>query len=402
MDPVLETAFASGAILPPDPNQPDLVHLVRAIAKITGINAFPSHPAVDYLADLIGPSEHLIFVLLDGLGMNLVQRLNPETSFLARNTRARIRSTVPSTTACCLTSIATGHWPARHGVTGWYCYAAEHNLSIIPLPFHERFTGKPLVDLGLTAEALFPLSAFQTEMTTHRQLTLLPLTISQTTYAKYSRGYTHGIGYNSIAHGFDELIAYVAAAKHPTYTHLYIPDIDSRCHHYGVDHPTVAPLIQDIDAHLARLADALAGKARILVTADHGLLDVPVANHIPIAAGDALLDLLRVPFSGDARMPLFHVKPSRHNDFVDLFNDRYADRFTLMPMEEAVRLRLFGPYEMDPIPRRRFGDYVGVARKPVTMHYVPPDALNAPVKHPFVAQHGGLSPEEMRIPVVIA
>jgi hypothetical protein len=57
---------------------------------------------------------------------------------------------------------------------------------------------------------------------------------------------------------------------------------------------------------------------------------------------------------------------------------------------------------MDPIPRQRFGDYVGIARKPATMHYVPPDALNAPVKHPFVAQHGGLSPEEMQIPVVVA
>ena len=42
---------------------------------------------VSYLADLIGPSDHLIFILLDGLGMNIIRRL-PSSSFLARHVRA--------------------------------------------------------------------------------------------------------------------------------------------------------------------------------------------------------------------------------------------------------------------------------------------------------------------------
>lgn len=401
MNPALESAFASGRLILPDPSQPDLVHLVRAIAQLTGVKGFEPMAPVSYLADLIGPSEHLIFILLDGLGMNIVRRL-PPSSFLVRNHRATIRSICPSTTACALTSVATGHWPARHGVTGWYSYFAERDLSVTPLPFHERFGGKQLGELGLNAEAVFPIPAFQTRMAVHRQLTLLPMNISQTPYAKYSRGYTHGIGYNSISHGFDELIAYVCNAKRPTYTHLYIPDIDSRCHHFGVEHPSVEPLVTEIDAQLARAADALAGKARIVVCADHGLIDVPVANHISVPAGDAMLDLLRVPFSGDARMPLFHVKHGKHREFVELFEDRYADRFVLLPIADAERMHLFGPYPFDPLPRQRFGDYVGIAIKPVTMHYVPASVIGMATKHPFVAQHAGLSPEEMWIPVVIA
>jgi hypothetical protein len=403
MAPALETAISSGRLILPDPAQADLVHLVRALASLTGVTSFPAHPATTSLADLIGPADHLIFVLLDGLGSNIVGRL-PATSFLARHVRATIRSVSPSTTACALTSVATGHWPARHGVTGWFTHFADLGLSATPLPFRERFKGTPLQDLGLSAEALFPIPAFQTQMPIHRQLTLLPLTISHTHYARYSRGNTHGLGYNSISHSFDELIAYIQHAQKPTYTHLYIPDIDSRCHHFGVDHPSVDPLVAEIDTHLARTADALAGKARIVVTADHGLIDVPIANHIPVPHSDPLIELLRVPFSGDARMPLFHVKPDKHDEFASLFNDRYADRFSLLPMVDAERLRLFGPYPMDPVPRQRFGDYVAIATKPVTMHYIPPNLTNdaAATKHPFVAQHAGLSPEEMWIPVIVA
>jgi predicted AlkP superfamily pyrophosphatase or phosphodiesterase len=307
----------------------------------------------------------------------------------------------PSTTACALTSVATGEWPARHGVTGWFSYFAERELSVVPLPFQERFTGRPLVEMGLTTGEVFPVPAFQTRMAEHRQLTLLPLTISQTAYARYSRGGTHGIGYNSIAHGFDELIEHVRAAKRPTYTHLYIPDIDSRCHHFGVEHPTVGPLVAEIDAHLSRMADALAGKARIVVTADHGLIDVPPVNHISVAVGDEMLEMLRVPFSGDARMPIFHVKPGRQREFEALFEDRYGDRFALVPMGEAERMHLFGPYGFEGVARGRFGDYAGVALKPVTMHYVVPQAVTGVQKPPFVAQHAGLSPEEMWIPVIV-
>jgi hypothetical protein len=401
MTPALESAFATGRLIKPDPAQPDLVHLVRAIAQLTGVTGFEPMAPVSYLADLIGPSDHLIFVLLDGLGMNIVRRL-PSSSFLARHVRATIRSICPSTTACALTSVATGQWPAKHGVTGWFSYFAERDLSVTPLPFHERFSGKNLTELGFTAESLFPVPAFQTRMTTHRQLTLLPMGISHTPYAKYSRGYTHGVGYNSISHAFDELITHVGNAKRPTYTHLYIPDIDSRCHHFGVEHPTVEPLVAEIDAQLSRAADALAGKARIVVCADHGLIDVPVANHVSVPAGDPLLDLLRVPFSGDARLPLFHVKHGRHQAFEDLFNDRYSDRFALVRMDDAERMHLFGPYPFDPVPRQRFGDYVAISLKPVTMHYVPASAVGTASKHPFVAQHAGLSPEEMWIPVIIA
>src|SRR5438046_2466548 len=56
--------------------------------------------------------------------------------------------------------------------------------------------------------------------------TLLPSPIANATYASWSRGYGPGAGYNSIAHAIDQIIERVATARQPTYTHLYIPDID--------------------------------------------------------------------------------------------------------------------------------------------------------------------------------
>ena len=54
MTPALESAFASGRLVQPDPHQPDLVHLVRAIAQLTGVSGFEPMAPVSYLADLIG------------------------------------------------------------------------------------------------------------------------------------------------------------------------------------------------------------------------------------------------------------------------------------------------------------------------------------------------------------
>src|ERR1043166_4322616 len=99
MDSRLDELFDSGALVRHSPTQPNLIHLVRALATIGGVPELDGTPLTRQIIDLIGPAEHLIFVLLDGLGMNLVRKLPPET-FLARHLKTQLHATSPSTTAC--------------------------------------------------------------------------------------------------------------------------------------------------------------------------------------------------------------------------------------------------------------------------------------------------------------
>ena len=72
-NPPLEQLFDAGVLLRPSDRRPNLVHLVRALATLAGVGDLGASPPVADIVSTIGPAEHLIFVLMDGLGMNLVR-----------------------------------------------------------------------------------------------------------------------------------------------------------------------------------------------------------------------------------------------------------------------------------------------------------------------------------------
>jgi hypothetical protein len=270
------------------------------------------------------------------------------------------------------------------------------------LPFAERLSAQPLTLRGIKPEDVLPLPPILPQFRTHRPLTLSPSYIANTPYNVYCRGGTPGLGYTNIEEAVDAIIARVRASAESaerTYTYLYLHDIDTLCHHVGVEHDAVAPLVVGIDAELNRLTSALAGLARIVVTADHGLIDVERPDQTLLEASDPLIELLQVPPSGDARMPIFHVREGRRAEFQRQFDDRFGDRMLLVSTDEAEKLRLFGPGPLSPVARRRFGDFVAIAHRPATISYHPP---GKPVGNLYLAVHAGLSPEEMLVPLVIA
>jgi len=396
MQPSVEELFSSGTLVRPSDQQPNLVHLVRAIAAAAGVPDIALSAPVQALAEIIGKPNHLIFILLDGLGMNLVRRL-PAESFLVSALKRELHATCPSTTACALTTVATAAYPERHGVAGWFTYLPEIGITMASLPFIDRFTGESLTRRGLTVQDVLPLPPICPKMT-HRPLTIVPAHIAHTPYNLYSRGDTPGFEYQSIAEGVDRIIERLGEDG-ASYTHLYLPEIDSICHKRGVEHHEVAPLVMQIDAELGRLAEAAAGRARIVVTADHGLIDVPRADQTLLFDKDPLLELLAVPPTGDARLPIFHVREGKREAFVAAFAERFDPCIALLGTDEAGRMGLFGPAGFSPSVRRRFGDFVGIAYRPATLAYHPPDK---PVGELFKAVHAGLSPQEMQIPLCVA
>jgi hypothetical protein len=398
--PDLWRLFEQGILVRPTHDQPNVVHLVRALATLAGVRDVEPSASTRGIADVIGASEHIIFVLLDGLGMNTLSRL-PKDSFLARQYRMTLNATCPSTTACALTSVATADYPNRHGVTGWFTHLPELDVTIIPLPFIERFSRQPLTERGLRPEDVIPLTAVESGMT-YQPLTLLPAPITDTSYARFSRGHTRGLGYRSVEHAVDEIVAHVTNARGPTYTHLYLPDIDTVCHHVGVDHPDVVKVVMRIDAELGRLSSSLGERARIVVSADHGLIDVLKSDQAFLTDADPMLAMLRVPPTGDARMPIFHVRPERREEFVELFDERFGDGMILLETGEAERLELFGPGKMDARVRPRFGDFIAIPFRRATLAYAPVSVAGAAPAAPYIGQHAGLSPEEMRVPLCVA
>jgi hypothetical protein len=393
----LERLFEQGVLVRPTDSELNLVHVVRAIATATGARDFRSSACVREALDLIGAPEHIIFVLLDGLGMTIVESL-PAESFLRSHLRRQIIAGCPSTTACALTTVATAEYPNCHGVTGWFTYLPEYELTATVLPFMERFANISLTTRGLNVGDVIRAPTICSDMK-RDVLTIVPAFISETPYNHWARGKTRGAGYFSFHHAFEQAITHIVGASGPTYTHVYFPEIDSHCHKSGASARNVAPLVLQIDQELKRLAGVLEGRARIIITADHGLIDVPKQQQHFLLAGDPMLALLQVPPSGDARLPVFHVRSEKHAEFVEMFEQRYGDQMVLLSTEDARRMEFFGGGDFSPTAKPRFGDFVAIPFRPVTLAYHPPQK---PLGNVFLAVHGGMSPQEMQTPLCIA
>jgi hypothetical protein len=122
----------------------------------------------------------------------------------------------------------------------------------------------------------------------------------------------------------------------------------------------------------------------------------PERHHL-LREGDPLLDLLQVPPSGESRNPIFHVHPGRQSDFKDLYTKRFGEDFLLCEPDDIEAERLMGPPKLADHTRGRLGTFVGIAKGPGAIEYVPAGGES---KH-HKSMHGGLSGDEIQVPLFL-
>jgi hypothetical protein len=384
--------FASGALVRPDAGVPNTVDLSRAIASLCGATGIELSPTARLVAGAIGPADHLVFVMADGLGMNLIERL-PADSFFRSHVAMEMQAVFPSSTAPAITSIATGLWPAAHAVPGWFTYLPDDNLIATILPFIERFSKRPLTELGITPEQALPVPSWLPRFK-HEALCYMPAFITGSTYSNYFADSEPQIPYEHLSAAVEAIAARIAASRAPTYTYLYVPFIDAAEHEHGPHAEAVTKALVMAERAVASLTEQVEGRARVIVSADHGLTRVAKRNQHEIEDGDPLMRLLRLPPSGEPRVPSFYASEGRADGFAAAFRNRFGETHALLTIDEIEALRLLGPDPLSPETRRRLGDFMAISATP--------DAILHRPDSPMVGFHGGLLADEMRIPLIVA
>jgi hypothetical protein len=393
----LDEAISAGALAHPLLGFPNSVNLFRAMTLLAGGSAFEQDEQTREMAETIGHHDHYLFVLVDGLGLSLERRF-PPGGFLATAERHELRSVFPSTTAVALTSLATGAWPAEHGLSGWFTYFPEHRRVLAPLLFRERGTDLAGERLGLSLHDLVAVKP--TLGSFFRSVeSVLPREITGGQYARWSRAGTPITPYRSFAQARRRILARQRRSVGPTYTYLYILSVDKLSHSHGVASDHVAEEVARVDRLLARIRDTLPASVRMIVTADHGLVDVPEERHFVFRDGDPLARHLVAGQTGESTTPVFHVREGEVDRFREAFGAHEASRwFSLHEPGDLASRGFYGPVPLGRSARLHLGDLVGIAVEPTLLEYVP--AGRDPVPH--VGVHGGLRPDEMRVPMLLA
>jgi len=174
--------------------------------------------------------------------------------------------------------------------------------------------------------------------------------------------------------------------------YLYWGDIDKIGHVHGSDSRQWVEELEEVDAQLARLATLLPADTSLHVTADHGMVDVPLDAR-PDLAADAELDAGVRHVSGEPRCLQLHVQPGSLEDVLATWRARLGADAHVVTGEEAIAAGWFGPVE-DRV-RPRIGDVIAAMTGPVA---VVDSRRHRPELRELLGVHGSITADEVAIP----
>ncbi len=350
------------------------------------------------LEGVIGQHDRVVLLLLDGFGMNFVDTL-PANSYLRSNNVMTMCSTLPTSTGPNLMSLATGRWPGTHGNLGWDVHIPRLGERIQPLPWRLTRTGQPLDQIGFSPmEMLFAPPIPFRELGTFTFVVQEDLA-STTTTSMY--GQTSTLGFSKEEDPIGEICANVLnvieRTANKSFTYVYWTDVDSSAHSYGENHPYTRAAVLQAAALVEALGTTLDGKARFIVTADHGHLDSPEHAWTTLTPSAPLSQHLTCVPAGEPRTLFFHVKPGSGESFQDLFDAGLGDRFTLMPSRDAIEMGLFGPTSfISDAARDRMGDFFALSRGRWCIY-----ASDSEEGVTLQSMHGGITTAESLVPLIV-
>ena len=395
----LKELIESGALLHPVSEALSIVDLANALHNLMGVpDVFLNDRAMG-VKRLIGEPGHLVLLLADGFGMNFVETLD-EGAFIRRHLAAEMRTVFPSTTPVVLTTLATGEWPGRHGVIGWFLRLRGIDAVSTIISYIRTADKKSLSEFGVCASDAYPVPS-RIGKASREVLHIMPQQIAGSAYSNYWTGGTPQAGYDvgSPEQAIEMAIRHLRSAQGPTCTYLYIPHVDSAAHKLGATHSNTLNAAVKVDRLLESLAGMLPSNSRLVMTADHGHLDAPDHRNYKLGASDEIISLCNGMPTGDQRAMYAHVMDESLEAFRAKIHERFGDDFLVLAAKDIEELGLLGVGTLSDETRYRMGNALVLSTGDAVLDY---RTVLGDERHPMVSHHGGLTPAEMRIPLVVA
>ncbi|KDA05598.1 hypothetical protein DC31_14175 [Microbacterium sp. CH12i] len=350
--------------------------------------------AGDLLTSLAGdqgalkPARSVVLVVVDGLGSIQLRAHAGHARHLTAGLGKKdvAYSVFPTTTAAALTSILTGQAPGGHGLVGYSVLDRARDVLVNQLSGWENDGIDPLI--------------WQPEPTVFeraRESGHASYAVGIAAYANsgFTRATLRGAQFVAAKTPAERVAAaYRLAEDEPgALVYCYLPEIDKAGHKHGVDSAEWIEALEDIDSALSLAPPRQVG---VLITADHGMIDVPTHRHVVLEAGDSRFDGVR-QIGGEPRM--LHVYLDDTADPVsvlDTWRRESEGDADVLSRAEAEASGLFGPF-VSHDASSRIGEILVIARGNRAFYDGTASDQRA---RDMVGQHGALTPEERQVPYI--
>ena len=335
-------------------------------------------------------SPRVCVVLVDGLGWNALQARPNETPFLTSlldNDGSRsITSVFPTTTPIALTSLGTGLSPGEHGIVGL----------LLRLPEDGRVVDTLALPAQVDMRALQPRpTAFERAAAAGVEVTRIgPRHFDGAGLSEAGLRGGRYVGAESVGERLDATHDAVRRGQRAL-AYVYFGDLDATGHRRGCSSSAWLRELTHIDWVVEQIADVLPAGSTLIVTSDHGMVDVPFANRWDVAETPALAAGVDV-VAGDLRGLHVHVRPGATDDVVAAWRATLGEDFWVLSRDQAIGAGLYGPVVAKHV-YHRIGDVVALARdsSAVVDRRVMPPALLA-----LVGLHGSVTEDELVVPLL--
>ena len=352
--------------------------------------------------------DRVVLIYLDGFGWRLAERHGDHPLLRGADLVEPLTSQFPSTTVVHTTTIHSGLPVGAHGLYEWFCYDPGLDRLIAPLIFSYAGDGErnTLLQAGVRPEDVYPDESLYLRLAAAGVASHAahPAPIADT---PPSRRLLRGATVHPFESPEDGLAALGAAlgGEEGGYGLVYFPEVDALMHVAGPDDPAASELV---DVSLSAIERAVRGGAfppetLVLLTSDHGMARVSperttyvnvvwpeIVEHLAHGADGKPL----AP-AGSCRDLLLHVRPGRVTEVVERLRGLLGKVADVHAVEELVAAGVFGPSVSDAL-LRRLADVACLPFQGEAVYWLEPGRFE---QH-FLGQHGGLSPDELEIPLV--
>jgi hypothetical protein len=348
--------------------------------------------------------ERVAFVYFDAFGWTFLERHVDHPLFARARSEGlltQLTAQFPSTTTAQVTTIHSGQPVAEHGLYEWHVYEPSLDRLVTPLLFSFAGDGMRGTLLGqIDPDELFPTDSLYARLAEAgiRSKVILPAAIAG---SAPNIALLRGTEVLPFTTAKDSLaVAAEALAGGAAYAHVYLDEIDSLMHAVGTDDPAVDVVIRAIldDVHRAPFPDG----TLVLLTADHGMSPVDpdrttyvnelwpeLAAHLETGADGKPL----AP-AGSCRDLFLHARDEEVEAVCAGLAERLDGAAEVVPVAELVEEGIFA----EPSPRlaARLASVAVLPRYGEGIYWHEPERFVQRLH----GQHGGLTPQEMEIPLV--
>lgn len=328
-----------------------------------------------------------VVLLVDGMGWELLRRHRMDAPFLnaLADDSEPITCGVPSTTASSLTSLGTALPPGGHGVVGFTSWipgtnrlldAIRWDAKVDPLTWQPHATvfdraGRQGVATFVVSRRMFERSGL-------------------------TQAGQRGAAYVGADYAGERIASTVACASVPgSLTYVYSGELDATGHRHGCESPEWRYQLQTVDAFCAALSVGLPDGVGLLVTADHGMVDIALDERVDVDEHPALQQGVRL-LGGEARFRHLYCRDGEADAVLARWCDELGDDVLVHRRDDAIDLGWFGA--VNDVARERIGDVLAasIARTAVV------STLRFPHEARLVGLHGSLTADEMLVPLLSA